>query len=129
MSIIFLVALFFSMIAIRLMMTIESTQGIIACGLYQIPADRVVDIAIGVHKLALMKMSIRILSKVSVVMFNMQGIYHETILQCLAALARINTTLPLPNYNAALIMTDHDTNHTGSNKKNKTKETLDKIKN
>jgi hypothetical protein len=118
MSITILVGLFFSMIAIRLIMTIESTQGIIACRLYHIPADRVVGLAIGVHKLALMKMSIRILSKASLVMFSMQGIYPETILQCQAALARINTTLPLPNDNAAHIMTAHDTNHSSSNKKN-----------
>lgn len=58
-------------------MTIESRQSIIVGGLYSIPADIVAGKTIGAHKLTLMNMTIRILSKLSMAIFCLQGLYPE----------------------------------------------------
>jgi hypothetical protein len=92
MPIVGLIALFFSIMAIRLMMAIENAQIVIVGGLEQISADRAIALAIGVHKLALMKMSIILFSKVSMIIFSFQGLYPEMILQRAATIA-MDTTL------------------------------------
>jgi hypothetical protein len=92
MPIVGLIALFFSIMAIRLMMAIENAQIVIVGGLEQISADRAIALAIGVHKLALMKMSIILFTKVSMIIFSFQGLYPEMILQRAATIA-MNTTL------------------------------------
>jgi hypothetical protein len=63
-----LVGLFFSIIATKLVMTIENRQSIIS-GLYNVPVDLIVSDTIGTHKLTLMKLTIRILYRVSMVIF------------------------------------------------------------
>ena len=76
MSITVLVGLFFSIIATKLVMTIENRQSIIN-GLYNVPVDLIVSDTIGTHKLTLMKLTIRILYRVSMAIFYLQGLYPE----------------------------------------------------
>jgi hypothetical protein len=77
MSITVLVGLFFSIIATKLvMMTIENRQSIIS-GLYNVPVDLIVSDTIGTHKLTLMKLTIRILYRVGMAIFYLQGLYPE----------------------------------------------------
>lgn len=82
MSITVLVGLFFSIIATKLVMTIENRQSIMfISGLYNVPAnvpaDLIVSDTIGTHKLTLMKLTIRILYRVSMAIFYLQGLYPE----------------------------------------------------
>jgi hypothetical protein len=76
MSITVLVGLFFSIIATKLVMTIENRQSIINA-LYNVPVDLIVSDTIGTHKLTLMKLTIRILYRVSMAIFYLQGLYPE----------------------------------------------------
>jgi hypothetical protein len=76
MSITVLVGLFFSIIATKLVMTIENRQSIIS-GLYNVPVDLIVSDTIGTHKLTLMKLTIRILYRVSMAIFYLQGLYPK----------------------------------------------------
>ena len=76
MSITVLVGLFFSIIATKLVMTIENRQSIIS-GLYNVPVDLIVSDTIVTHKLTLMKLTIRILYRVSMAIFYLQGLYPE----------------------------------------------------
>src|SRR5215211_2128944 len=70
MSITVLVGLFFSIIATKLVMTIENRQSIMSIsGLYNVPVDLIVSDTIGTHRLTLMKLTIRILYRVSMVIF------------------------------------------------------------
>jgi hypothetical protein len=77
MSITVLVGLFFSIISLKLVMIIESRRTIIVGGLYSIPADIGSVRTIGVHKLTLINVAIRILSKLSMAIFCLQGLYPE----------------------------------------------------
>jgi uncharacterized protein (DUF486 family) len=79
MSITVLVGLFFSIIATKLvMMSIENRQSIMfISGLYNVPADLIVSDTIGAHRLTLMKLTIRILYRVSMAIFYLQGLYPE----------------------------------------------------
>jgi hypothetical protein len=78
MSITVLVGLFFSIVAIKLVMTIENKQNLmIISGIYNIPGELVVSDTIGTHKLTLLKLTIRILLRVSMAIFCLQGIYPE----------------------------------------------------
>jgi hypothetical protein len=70
MSITVLVGLFFNII-------IESRRTIIVGGLYSIPADIGSGKTIGAHKLTLLNVAIRILSKLSMAIFCLQGLYPE----------------------------------------------------
>lgn len=76
MSITVLVGLFFSIIATKLAMTIENRQSIIS-GLYNVPVDLIISDTIVTHKLTLMKLTIRILYRVSMAIFYLQGLYPE----------------------------------------------------
>jgi hypothetical protein len=58
-------------------MIIESRRTIIVGGLYSIPADIGSVKTIGVHKLTLINVAIRILSKLSMAIFCLQGLYPE----------------------------------------------------
>ena len=59
-------------------MTIENRQSIMfISGLYNAPADLIVSDTIGTHKLTLMKLTIRILYRVSMAIFCLQGLYPE----------------------------------------------------
>jgi hypothetical protein len=77
MSITVLVGLFFNIIALKLVMINESRRTIIVGGLYSIPADIVSGKTIGAHKLTLLNVAIRILSKLSMAIFCLQGLYPE----------------------------------------------------
>ena len=78
MSITVLVGLFFSIIATKLVMTIENRQSIMSIsGLYNVPVDLIVSDTIGTHRLTLMKLTIRILYRVSMAIFYLQGLYPE----------------------------------------------------
>ena len=78
MSITVLVGLFFSIIAIKLVMTLESRQSILVIGgLYNTAADLVARDTIETHKVTLMRLTIRILSKVSIAILCLQGFYPE----------------------------------------------------
>jgi hypothetical protein len=77
MSITVLVGLFFNIIATKLVMTIENRQSIIISGLYNVPVDLIVSDTIVTHKLTLMKLTIRILYRVSMAIFYLQGLYPE----------------------------------------------------
>jgi hypothetical protein len=58
-------------------MIIESRRTIIVGGLYSIPADMGSGKIIGYHKLTLINMAIRILFKLSLAIFYLQGLYPE----------------------------------------------------
>ena len=78
MSITVLVGLFFSIIATKLMMTLENRQSIMfISGLYNVPADLIVSDTIRTHRLTLMKLTIRTLYRVSRAIFYLQGLYPE----------------------------------------------------
>ena len=77
MSITFLVGIFFNMISLKLVMIIENRRTIIVGGLYSIPADIGSGKTIGAHKLTLINMAIRILFKLSMAIFYLQGLYPE----------------------------------------------------
>lgn len=75
MTITALVGLSFSIIAIRLMMIIESRQSFM--NISDMPVDLVLGETRGTHKLTLMKLMARVLSKVSMAIFCLQGLYPE----------------------------------------------------
>ena len=77
MSITVLVGLFFNIIFLKLVMIIESRRTIIVGGLYSIPADIASGKTIRAHKLTLLNVAIRILSKLSMAIFCLQGLYPE----------------------------------------------------
>jgi hypothetical protein len=78
MTITALVGLSFSIISIRLMMIIESRQSFMNISeSYNMPVDLVLGETRGAHKLTLMKLMARVLSKVSTVIFCLQGLYPE----------------------------------------------------
>ena len=73
-----LVGLSFSIIAIRLMMIIESRQSFTnTCELSNIPLELVACKTRRMRKLTLMKLMARVLSKVSMAIFYLQGLYPE----------------------------------------------------
>jgi hypothetical protein len=120
MPIVGLIALFFSIMAIRLMMAIENAQIVIVGGLEQISADRAIALAIGVHKLALMKMSIILFTKVSMIIFSFQGLYPEMILQRAATIA-MNTTL---TSDKGTIVSRYNTTKKEKRRENETRERM-----
>jgi hypothetical protein len=120
MPIVGLIALFFSIMAIRLMMAIENAQIVIVGGLEQISADRAIALAIGVHKLALMKMSIILFSKVSMIIFSFQGLYPEMILQRAATIA-MDTTI---TSNKWTIASKYNTTKKEKRRENETRERM-----
>jgi hypothetical protein len=78
MTITSLVGLSFSIVAIRLMMIIESRQSFMNISeSHDTSVDLVVGETRGTHKLTLMKLMARVLSKVSTAMFCLQGLYPE----------------------------------------------------
>lgn len=77
MSITVLVGLFFNIIALKLVMIIESRRTIFVGGLYSMPADIVSGKTIEAHKLTILNVAIRILSKLSMAIFCLQGLYPE----------------------------------------------------
>jgi hypothetical protein len=78
MTITALVGLCFSIIAIRLMMIIESRQSITnANESYSVPLALVVCKRRSIHKLTLIKFVARVLSKVSMAIFCLQGLSPE----------------------------------------------------
>jgi hypothetical protein len=120
MPIVGLIALFFSIMAIRLMMAIENAQIVIVGGLEQISADRAIALAIGVHKLALMKMSIILFSKVSMIIFSFQGLYPEMILQRAATIA-MDTTI---TSNKWTVVSKYNTTKKEKRRENETRERM-----
>ena len=78
MTITALVGLSFSIIAIRLMMIIESRQSFMNIReSYNMSVDLVLGETRGTHKLTLMKLMAGVLTKVSTVIFCLQGLYPE----------------------------------------------------
>jgi hypothetical protein len=59
-------------------MIIESRRTIIVGGLYSKPTDIGSGKTIGDHKLTLLNVAVRILSKLSMAIFCLQGLYPET---------------------------------------------------
>ena len=78
MTITALVGLSFSIIAIRLMMIIESRQSFTNTSeSYDIPLELVASKTRRMRKLTLMKLMARVFSKVSMAIFCLQGLYPE----------------------------------------------------
>ena len=94
MTITALVGLSFSIIAIRLMMIIESRQSFTnTCESYDIPLELVACKTRRIRRLTLMKLMARVLSKVSMAIFCLQGLYPEISLRCLLVILLQDNTI------------------------------------
>ena len=82
------VALFFSMVSIKLMMIVENAQIIVigTIGQHLMQPDRIVALAMGAHKFLMIKIGIVFFSKVSALMFSLQDeMYSAKVVQVAAA--------------------------------------------
>lgn len=78
MSITVLIGLFFSIITIKLVITLENRQGTMMIGKLRNSAAYIVaSDTVETRKLTLIRLTIRILSKVSTVILYLQGFYPE----------------------------------------------------
>ncbi|HEX9677137.1 MAG TPA: hypothetical protein VGA14_00045 [Nitrososphaera sp.] len=75
-------AMISSMISVRLMMVVEKAQVIVAGAIGQrLQTDRIVAMAIGTHKLFMIKIGIAIFSRISYLIFSLEGMYEEKAVQ------------------------------------------------
>jgi len=75
----------------KLMMIIENSQVVIEGGLSHLQPDRAIALAIGIHKLVLIKLGISLFSKISLLIFFLQGLYPEAVVQHAATVAMSTT--------------------------------------
>jgi hypothetical protein len=75
-------ALILGMISLRLMMGLERTQVIVVGSIGRAArADRITALAIGTHRLLVMRFAIAFFSKLSNMMFVLEGMYQEKAVQ------------------------------------------------
>jgi hypothetical protein len=80
------------MISLRFMIAVEKAQVIVAGAIGQsLQADRIVAMAIGTRKLFAMKVAIAFFSRMSNLMFSLEGMYQEKAIQ--KAIASIMNTM------------------------------------
>ena len=88
-------AMISSMISIRLMMVVEKAQVIVAGAIGQrLQTDRIVAMAIGTHKLFMIKIGIAIFSRISYLIFSLEGMYEEKAVQKPIATMMSGSTRP-----------------------------------
>lgn len=86
------VGLLFSMLSIRLMAAAESAQVIVAGAIGHQLQNRVVAMTMGTRKFLLMRVGIAFFSRASWLIFTVEGMYVEKVVQG-AALAMLKTTI------------------------------------
>lgn len=75
-------ALILGMISLRLMMGLERTQVIVVGSIGRAArADRITALAIGTHRLLVMRFAIAVFSRLSNLMFMVEGMYQEKAVQ------------------------------------------------
>jgi hypothetical protein len=75
-------ALILGMISLRLMMGVERTLVIVAGSIGRVaPTGRITALAIGTHRLFLMRLAIAFFSRLSNLMFMVEGMYQEKAVQ------------------------------------------------
>lgn len=87
-----IMALYFSTVAIKLSMIVESAQVVITGSIGQLQVDRVVAMTIGTHQLLMIRLGIAFFSSISLLMFLMQDMYQATVLQRTVSMT-LKTTL------------------------------------
>ena len=86
-------AIFFSVLSIRLMMVVEGAQIIVGGTIgQQLQSQRLMAMAIGAHKFFVINISIALLSRISCMLFWLEGMQAERAVHT-AALAMMNSVL------------------------------------
>jgi hypothetical protein len=107
------VGLLFSMLSIRLMAVVEGAQVIVAGAIgrqQQQLQSRVVAMGMGTRKFLLVRVGIAFFSKTSWLIFTVEGMYMEKVVQS-AALAMLKTTISSNKVRMAAATTARHTKH------------------
>ena len=103
-------AIFFSVISIRLMMVIEGAQIIVAGTIgQQLQTQKLMAMAIGAHKFFVISLSIAFFSRISYLLFWLEGMQTERAVHT-AALAMMNSVLLSSRVRVAAKRTRHAAN-------------------